>query len=49
MDILTVGIGTTSDRAGSDLVESVIALASIALEQSRALNIHRHALRARWM
>lgn len=46
MDILTVGIGTTSDRAGSDLVESVIALASIALEQSRALDTARRRLRS---
>ncbi|WP_353987805.1 PucR family transcriptional regulator [Ruicaihuangia caeni] len=43
---LVVGTGTELDRAGVDLVESVIALASIALEQSRALDTARRTLRS---
>lgn len=43
--ILVVGVGAKLDRAGNDLVQSVIALASIALEQSRAVDDARRRLR----
>jgi purine catabolism regulator len=44
--VLAVGTATPLDAAGNDLVASVIALASIALEQSRELDSARHDLRA---
>lgn len=44
--VLAVGTGATLDRAGNDLVESVIALASIALEQRRAVDDVRRRLRS---
>lgn len=44
--VLAVGTGTPLDPAGSDLVASVIALASIALEQRRALDASRRQLRS---
>ncbi|MFS0911957.1 PucR family transcriptional regulator [Microbacterium sp. 179-I 3D2 NHS] len=45
--ILAVGTGTGSlDRARADLVDAVIALASIALEQSRTLDDARRRLRS---
>ena len=45
--ILAVGTGTGAlDRARADLVEAVIALASIALEQSRTLDDARRRLRS---
>ncbi|PPH92025.1 PucR family transcriptional regulator [Rathayibacter sp. AY1D5] len=44
--VLAVGTGTPLDPAGSDLVASVIALASIALEQRRALDSSRRQLRS---
>ncbi|MBF4461487.1 MULTISPECIES: PucR family transcriptional regulator [unclassified Rathayibacter] len=44
--VLAVGTGTPLDPAGSDLVASVIALASIALEQRRALDAARRHLRS---
>lgn len=44
--ILAVGTGAaTLDRVGADLVDAVIALASIALEQSRTLDDARRRLR----
>jgi purine catabolism regulator len=44
--VLAIGNAAPLDEAGSDLVASVIALASIALEQSRALEDARRSLRA---
>lgn len=45
--VLAVGIGTgTADRASADLIEAVIALASIALEQSSTLEDARRRLRS---
>lgn len=45
--ILAVGTGTGAlDRARADLVDAVIALASIALEQSRTLDEARRRLRS---
>ncbi|WP_407361193.1 PucR family transcriptional regulator [Microbacterium sp. LBN7] len=45
--ILAVGTGTGAlDRARADLVDAVIALASIALEQSRTLDDARRRLRS---
>lgn len=44
--VLAVGTATPLDPAGSDLVTSVIALASIALEQRRALDASRRHLRS---
>lgn len=44
--VLAVGTGTPLDPAGNDLVASVIALASIALEQRRALDTSRRQLRS---
>lgn len=44
--VLAVGIGTAMDTAENDLVTSVIGLASIALEQSNALETARLRLRA---
>ncbi|MBZ4487529.1 PucR family transcriptional regulator [Microbacterium sp. cx-55] len=44
--VLAVGTGVALNRADSDLIESVIALASIALEQSSALDTARRRLRA---
>lgn len=45
--VLAVGTGTgTLDRARVDLVDAVIALASIALEQSRTLDDARRRLRS---
>ena len=46
LGVLAVGTAVPLDPAGSDLVTSVIALASIALEQSRALDEARGHLRA---
>lgn len=46
LGVLAVGVGAGLDRAGSDLITSVIALASIAVEQSRALDNARRSLRA---
>jgi purine catabolism regulator len=43
---LAVGTAAPLDAAGSDLVASVIALASIALEQSRAVETARRQLRS---
>jgi purine catabolism regulator len=44
--VLAVGTTAPLDPAGADLVTSVIALASIALEQSRALDSARRSLRS---
>ncbi|QHC59868.1 PucR family transcriptional regulator [Rathayibacter sp. VKM Ac-2760] len=44
--VLAVGTGTPLDPAGNDLVASVIGLASIALEQRRALDTSRRQLRS---
>jgi len=44
--VLAVGATTSLDEAGADLVTSVLALASIALEQSRALAAARGRVRA---
>ncbi len=44
--VLAVGTATPLDPAGNDLVASVIALASIALEQRRALDSSRRQLRS---
>jgi purine catabolism regulator len=44
--VLAVGTGVGLNRADSDLIESVIALASIALEQSGALDTARRRLRS---
>ena len=44
--VLAVGTSAPLDPAGADLVTSVIALASIALEQSRALDAARRSLRS---
>lgn len=44
--VLAVGTGVALNRSDSDLVESVIALASIALEQSGALDTARRRLRS---
>lgn len=44
--MLAVGIGTPLDAAENDLISSVIGLASIALEQSRALETARMRVRA---
>ncbi|AZZ47951.1 PucR family transcriptional regulator [Rathayibacter rathayi] len=44
--VLAVGTGTPLDPAGNDLVASVIALASIALEQRRALDSSRRQLQS---
>ncbi|MFF0911765.1 PucR family transcriptional regulator [Microbacterium enclense] len=45
--VLAVGVGASAlDRAGVDLVDAVIALASIALEQSRTLDDARRRLRS---
>ncbi|GMA94566.1 hypothetical protein GCM10025881_13900 [Pseudolysinimonas kribbensis] len=44
--VLAIGNPAPLDEAGADLVASVIALASIALEQSRALEDARRSLRA---
>ena len=44
--VLAVGTGAPLDAAGNDLVSSVIALASIALEQSSTLETARRRLRA---
>lgn len=44
--VLAVGKATPLDPAGHDLISSVIGLASIALEQSRALDDSRRQLRA---
>lgn len=46
LGVLAVGVGAGLDRAGTDLITSVIALASIAVEQSRALDNARRSLRA---
>ncbi len=44
--VLAVGAATPLDEAGADLVTSVLALASVALEQSRALEEAQGRLRA---
>jgi purine catabolism regulator len=44
--VLAVGTQTPLDPAGHDLVTSVIALASIALDQSRTIEDARHHLRS---
>ncbi|WP_411721036.1 PucR family transcriptional regulator [Mycetocola sp.] len=44
--VLAVGTATPLDPAGNDLVASVIALASIALEQSREVETARRGLRS---
>jgi purine catabolism regulator len=44
--VLAVGTAAPLDPAGSDLVASVIALASIAVEQSRTLDAARRDLRS---
>jgi purine catabolism regulator len=44
--VLAVGAATPLDEAGADVVTSVLALASIALEQSRALEEARGRLRS---
>lgn len=46
LGVLAVGVGAGLDRAGTDLITSVIALASIAVEQSRALGQARRQLRS---
>ncbi|PWJ25968.1 purine catabolism regulator [Branchiibius hedensis] len=46
LGVLAVGVGAGLDRAGTDLITSVIALASIAVEQSRALDRSRRQLRS---
>lgn len=46
LGVLAVGVGAGLDRAGTDLITSVIALASIAVEQSRALERARRDLRS---
>lgn len=46
LGVLAVGVGAGLDRAGTDLITSVIALASIAVEQSRALDRARRQLRS---
>jgi purine catabolism regulator len=43
--VLAIGTAAPLDAAGNDLVTSVLALASIALEQSRALEDARRSLR----
>jgi PucR family transcriptional regulator, purine catabolism regulatory protein len=45
LGVLAVGTSTPLDAAGVDLVASVIGFASIALEQSRALDAARQELR----
>lgn len=44
--VLAIGTGTALDRAATDLIESVIAFASVALEQSSTLDVARRRLRS---